>query len=493
MFVLLIVSLFTSRIVLVTLGVSDYGTYNIVGGVVILFSFLNSALTSATQRFLNFSLGKGDEEALHKVYCMSMSIYFILSLMVILLAETIGLWFVNTQLNLPIERMGAVNWVYQFSILTFVLNMLRIPDNATLLAFERMDFYAYLSLIDAVLKLVIAYSLYISPIDKLIFYGLLLLVVNVIVNVCYHSYCVHSFKSTARYNFLWDQTLFKQLFSFSSWSLFGSSATVVAQYGLNILVNIFYGVTLNAALGLANQVSNCVTQFYTNFQTAFNPQIVKNYASGKKEDFFKLIYGASKFSFFLMFIVSLPLMFEIDKVLNIWLVEVPKYTGVFCQLILTFYMIEALAAPMWMAVQATGKIKIYQILVSFINFFTLPFVYVVLAIGYPVWSVWIVRILINIVILIYRLFYLRKLLGLDILKFLKYSILPSTLVPIITVPFVYLWYISCTGYWTNLITTIVFSVLITILCIFFIGLTAVERAKFSSLALTKLHISHRCL
>ncbi|MBM6993136.1 MAG: lipopolysaccharide biosynthesis protein, partial [Prevotella sp.] len=342
MFVIMIVSLFTSRVVLQVLGTSDYGTYNIIGGVVVLFSFINGALTSATQRYLNFYIGKNDPQGTQNVFSMSMNIYILLSVIFLVLAETIGLWFVDTQLNIPPERMNAALWVYQFTVFTFMLNLTRIPYNASLIAYEKMDFYAYLSLLDVILKLVIVYLLYISPVDKLIFYGFLLMMVNVVDNVAYRVYCHKKFQ-TCHYQRKWDRSMAKELFGFSGWSLFGNLANVGAQQGLNILVNIFYGVTLSAALGIANQVSSYIVQFFTNFQTAFNPQIVKYYASGEITKFFKLIFRASKLSYYLMLLISFPFMLKINGILNLWLVDVPQYTAIFCQLILVFYLLEALA------------------------------------------------------------------------------------------------------------------------------------------------------
>lgn len=485
MFVIMAVSLFTSRVILDMLGESDYGTYNIIGGIVVLFSMFSQSLTSATLRFLNFTLGQKDEDKTHRVFCMSMNLYYILSTILLLLAETIGLWFVNTQLNIPADRMIAANWIYQFSVITFILNLIRIPYNASLIAYEKMDFYAYLSLLDGALKLLIVYMLYLSPIDKLIFYGFLLLMVNVIDNVCYRVYCNRHFKTT-HYKWLWDKSLLKDLFGFSGWSLFGSAASVLSQQGLSIIVNIFFGVVLNAALGIANQISGVISQFYTNFQTAFNPQIVKYYASGEKDKFLYLINRSSKFSFFLMFIISLPIILEIDKILSLWLVKVPEYTGIFCQLILIFFMIEALQGPLFMSIQATGKIRNYQLLVSVINFTTLPVVYLCLKIGLPVWSVWVARILIDIVISVARIQYLQKHISLNILNYTKECLLPIFLTVIAVLPVPLLSAIYLPGYWANFILTIILSLLASIIGIYLIGLNSNERATITEFFLSKI-------
>lgn len=485
MFVILVVSLFTSRVILQVLGASDYGIYNIIGGVVVLFSFINGALTAATQRYLNFYIGRKDQQKTHDVFCMSMNIYIVLSGIFLVLAETVGLWFVNTQLNIPEGRMYAANWIYQFTVFSFMLNLTRIPYNASLIAYEKMDFYAYLSLLDVILKLGIVYLLYVSPIDKLIAYGFLFMLTDLVDNIIYRIYCKRKF-TTASYHWIWNKSLFKELLSFSSWSLFGNAANVFVQQGLNILVNIFYGVTLNAALGVANQVASKVVQFFSNFQTAFNPQIVKYYAEGKKEEFFKLIYRSSRLSYYLMFIVSFPLMLKIDDVLNLWLVDVPKFTGIFCQLILVFYLIEAVTGPLWMSVQATGKIKTYQLLVSIVNFINLPVIYICLKVGFPVWTVWAVRIVIDIAIYIVRCIYLKINLGMPLYQYYKEVLQPVLLVTVISLPLPILFEENIRGYWINLFGSLSLSVICAFFAIVYLGLKKNEREKIKSLVEAKL-------
>ena len=299
MFVMMAVSLYTSRVVLEVLGETDYGIYNIIGGVVVLFSFFNGALLQATQRFLNFELGKKNIEGLERIFCMSMNAYLILSFIFLILAETIGLWFVNTQLNIPADRMTAANWVYQFSIATFIIRLIRVPYNATIIAYERMSFFAYMSLFEVILKLLMVYLLYAIKWDKLSFFAFFYTLLPILIYFIYKLYCNKHFYITW-YKRIWDGQIFRQLFSFSGWSLFGSVANLLANQGLNILVNIFHGVSVNAALGIANQISAKVTQFLTNFQMAFNPQIVKKYAAGEMNSLYKLIYSASKISYFII-------------------------------------------------------------------------------------------------------------------------------------------------------------------------------------------------
>lgn len=486
MFVILIVSLFTSRVILQVLGASDYGVYNIIGVVVVLFSFINGALTAATQRYLNFYIGRNDLQKTHNVFCMSMNIYIVLSGIFLVLAETIGLWFVNTQLNIPNDRMYAANWIYQFTVFSFMLNLTRIPYNASLIAYEKMDFYAYLSLLDVTLKLGIVYLLYISPIDKLIAYGFLYMLTDLTDNLIYRVYCKKKFKP-ASFHWIWDKELFKELLSFSGWSLFGNAANVVAQQGLNILVNIFYGVTLNAALGIANQVASKVVQFFSNFQTAFNPQIVKYYAEGQEEEFFKLIFRTSRLSYFLMLIISFPIILKIDVILDLWLVEVPKYTGIFCQLILIFYLIEALSGPLWMSIQATGDIKNYQMMMSLLIFVNIPLIYICLKIGMPVWTVWGVRILIEVVTFIFRCFYLKGKIHLPLSKYAEDVLLPVFLSTQLVLPLPIIFEQTVENKYVNFVGSIFLSLVCTAFVTFYVGLKRTEREKIVAIIKRKMN------
>ena len=317
------VTLYTSRIVLNALGVEDFGIYNIVGGVVILFSFINNALSSATQRFLNFEIGRGDVLGTKRVFSMSLTIHLFVALFVVLLAETVGLWFLNTQMNIPTERMAAANLVYQFSILTVCISFVQIPYYASVVAYEKMSFFAYIAIIEVILKLLIVVLLIYVGFDKLRLYSILTFLVAVLVFVCYKYYC-NTRLDLSRYKYFWDKILFSKLLNFSGWMLFGAAAGVSATQGVNILLNIFYGVTVNAAMGISTQVNSAVNKFVSNFQTAFMPQITKLYAIGDFEHLRKLIGQSSRFSFLLLFALACPLMLNIDFVLKLWLKTVPE-------------------------------------------------------------------------------------------------------------------------------------------------------------------------
>lgn len=485
MFIMLAVGLYTSRVVLHVLGASDYGIYNIIGGIVVLFSFFNNALKIPTQRFLNFNLGKKDIDSVHRVFCMSMNAYFILSFIFFVLAETIGLWFVITQLNIPTNRSNAALWAYQFSVITFIVNLLRIPYNATIIAYERMDFYAYVSLIEVILKLAVVYLLYITPYDKLIIYALLYTIIPIMMNITYKIYCNKKFAIT-RYKPIWDSKIFRSLFGFSGWSLFGSIANMSAQQGINILVNIFYGVTVNAAVGIANQVTTNVYQFISNFQTAFQPQIVKTYAANEKENFYGLIFRSAKFSYYMMFLLALPIILTTQDILEIWLVEVPEYTAIFCQLILGFLIIECVAAPLWMAVQATGNIKRYQILMAICIFMNFPLTYIVFKIGMPVYYAWIIRIFVNLITISVRCMYMKKYLDFPIYIFFEKVIRPIFIVSIISIPIPFLISTTIASGIKNIITVTIGSILISLFFIYILGLNVNEKKFINDILLHKI-------
>lgn len=485
MFVMMFTALFTSRIVLQVLGETDYGIYNIIGGVVVLFSFLNSALLQATQRFLNFNLGKKDEETTHKVFCMSLNSYFILSVIFLILGETIGLWFVDTQLNIPENRMHAAHWVYQFSLLTFVINLIRVPYNATIIAYERMDFYAYLSLGEVVLKLIVVYLLYITTFDKLVFYSFLYTLVPLFITLLYKLYCNRHFP-ISHYKRFWDKNMFNQLFSFSGWSLLGNLANLAASQGLNILINIFYGVTVNTALGIANQISSNVFHFISNFQVAFNPQIVKSYAANETERLNSLIFSSSKLSFFLLFIIAFPLILNMDFVLNLWLVDVPQYTAIFSKLILCFFLIEALSAPLWMFVQATGRIRNYQILIGILIFLNFPLAYLVLKYEFPVYYVWIARIIVNVIVFSARCIYMKNNYEFPLNQYCIKVLFPIATVTIITIPCSILVWNIIDGYWPQFLLSCLFTVMFTLTVIYIGGLTHNEKKFVAELVRKKI-------
>lgn len=474
MLLIMAVTLYTSRVVLEVLGVEDFGIYNIVGGVVVLFSFINNAMATATQRFLNFELGRNDIKEVGRVFSMSMTAHISIALLVLLLAETIGLWFLLTQMNIPDGRMNAAVWCYQFSILTTCVQIIRVPYNACIIAYERMSFYAYISILEVILKLLIVFLLSIGGFDKLILYSILMFLVTVAVCYAYKIVCNRNF-NISRYSFFWDKTLYKKLMSFSGWSLFGSAANVGAQQGLNILLNIFCGVTVNAAIGIANQVSSAVYSFVSNFQTAFNPQIVKSYAAGEKDYFVELVFKGSKYSYFLLFIIALPVYVCCRECLEIWLVNVPEHAVSFCKLMILFLLLDAIQGPLWMSVQATGKIRNYQLLMSLMILMNLPFSYLFLKMEYAPEVVLIVKVVVNLAIYIVRIIYLNVLYSFPGIQYLREVIARVLLVTLVVYPLTNAFYQHGEKGFTQIVLIVLSSFILNISVITIIGLNKKER------------------
>lgn len=467
------VGLYTSRIVLNTLGVEDFGIYNIVGGIVVLFSFLSNALTAAIQRFLTFELGRKDFAQFQKIFNLSLIVYGGLSLLIVLLAETIGLWFLNTYLNLPTDKIYASNWVYQFTIATFVFSLLRTPYNATIIAHEKMNFYAYISIAEVSLKLLVVFALVYGSYDKLILYALLLSVVSFIINGIYYAYCTNKF-SECRLQFYWDTAKLKELLSFSSWSLFGSLSVVGSNQGVNIILNIFFGVVVNAAMGIANQVCNAVNQFVSNFQIAFNPQIVKLHAQGEQKQLITLIFSSAKISFFLLVFLSLPILIETDTILTLWLKVVPEHTSSFCRLIILALLIDTFSGPLWMAVQASGKIKKYQLVISSIFWLNVIFTYVLFELGFAPTTAFGIRVIINVVLLATRIYLLKQMIQFPAQDFLQSVILKAAIVTLLAAIFPMVTHLYTEGVNGLCLTTVVSCIALggSIFCI---GLNSSER------------------
>ncbi|MDB4366659.1 MATE family efflux transporter, partial [Akkermansiaceae bacterium] len=353
------VSLYTSRIVLNTLGVEDFGIYNVVGGVVMMFSFLNASMSTATQRFLSFEIGKKNLNELEKTFSMSINIHVIIAIFVFIFAETIGLWFLNHKLVIPIYRLEVANWVYQFSVFSLMVSIIRVPFNSLIIAHERMKVFAYVSIFEAILKLLLVLLLIRLEFDKLQMYSILIFIVTIIVCLTYWLYCNNNFKNT-RYIFCWKNKLFKTLISYGGWNLFGGISGVAMQNGLNILLNLFFGPIVNAARAISFQVNATVNGFVSSFQIAMYPQIVKSYAKDEVKYMHKIIFQGSKYSFYLLLFVTLPILMETESVLTYWLGIVPEYTVLFCRLVLINSLIDCISGPLMSATQATGKIKAYQ-------------------------------------------------------------------------------------------------------------------------------------
>lgn len=431
MLFMMTVSLYTSRVVLSTLGVEDFGIYNVVGGVVTMFSFINSAITSSTQRYLTFELGRGNIRQLQKVFTTSVIIHMLISLLIVVLAEIIGLWFLYNKMTIPTERMDAAFWVFQMSTLTMVVLIMSVPYNATIIAHEKMSIFAYISVLEIVLKLLIVYLLQIGHFDKLKLYVFLIFAVQLLIRLIYGRYCSRHFMES-RLKKIWDGKLFKTMLSFAGWNLWGNCAAVTFSQGVNILLNMFFGPMINAARGVAVQVQSAINQFSFNFQTALNPQITKSYAVGDYSYMHNLIYKSSKFTFFLLLMLSMPVMFETDMVLSIWLKEVPDYTVPFLRLMLCVTIIDAVANPLMISAQATGNVKRYQSIVGGVLLAILPISYVSLKLGGSPTSVFVVHLCVCIIAFTVRLFIIRSMIQLSLRGYVRNVIVKCTVVTIVS-------------------------------------------------------------
>jgi len=418
MLFMMIVSLYTSRVILNALGVEDFGIYNVVGGVVAMFSVISGSLSAAISRFITYELGKGDQSKLNKIFSASVTIQLLLSLIIVVLIESVGVWFLNAKMTIPAERMTAANWVLQFSIVTFVINLISVPYNAAIIAHERMSAFAYISILEAVCKLTIAFLIMVSPMDKLIFYAILMCMVSVIVRFTYGHYCKKHF-AECTYHFHWDADILKKMFGFAGWNFIGASSAVLRDQGGNIVINLFYGPTVNAARGIAIQVNSAIMGFVSNFMTVLNPQITKSYASGDREYMMTLIFQGARLSFYMLLLLSLPVLVNTHYILVLWLKLVPEHAVLFVQLILIFAMSESISNPLVTAMLATGKIRNYQIVVGGLQMMNLPISYVCLRFGCIPETVLVVAIAISQCCLAARLYMLRRMIGLSSIQYMK--------------------------------------------------------------------------
>lgn len=475
------ISLYTSRVVLNELGIDDYGIYNVVGGIVAMFHVISGALSSAISRFITFELGRDNTDKLKKVFSSAITIQIFIAIIIIILAESIGLWFLNNKMVIPIDRLNAAHWVYQFSIVTFAINLISVPYNAAIIAHEKMSAFAYIGIIEVISKLGISLAIAISPIDRLIFYGLMLMIIAVIIRVIYTYYCKKYFKECSEYKFIFDKELFKEMFGFAGWNFIGSSSAVLRDQGGNILINMFNGPEVNTARGLAMQVSAAIQGFVTNFMTALNPQITKSYASGQYDYMMTLIFQGARLSYYILLLLSLPVIFNAQYLLSLWLETVPDHTVVFVQLILIFAMSESLAAPLVTAMLATGEIRNYQLVVGGLQLLNLPISYVLLRNGYAPEVIFIVAIFISVCCEMARLYMLRKMIKLPVRSFISkvyFNVIGVTLIASI-IP--YLFVVNLEVSFLNFLVCCLICVMSTMISIYFIGCDRNDRVLVKKL------------
>lgn len=484
MFCSMVISLFTSRIILDSLGVDNFGIYNVVGGFVAMFALMSSALTNSISRFLTFELGKGDTEKLKRVFSTSLNVMFALSIVVLLVGETVGLWFLNYKVNIPIERMEAANLVYQLSIATFIMGLVSVPYNASIVSHEKMTAFAYIGIFEIAMKLVIVYTLYVSPFDKLKTYAILLFLLSLSIRLIYGIYCNRHFQET-HYKFVFDKPLLRQMTGFAGWNFLAQGAYQLNGSGVNLLINIFFGVTLNAARGIAYQVNNAVCQFTSNFMVALTPQITKSYAAGELAEMHKLIFRGAKFSYFLTLFFLIPICVETEYILNLWLIEVPDYTVSFVRWTLYITAINMFSGTLIPALHATGNIKRYMIIVGLVEITNFPLTYIAFKLGAdPLYSYYI-YFGVYLVLMFLRLYLIKDLIKMSGKQFVSEVYVKSAVVTALAaiLPLL-LMFIMPDGF-LRLVTICVVSAVSTIVSVYAFGFTVDEKAMVVNFARNK--------
>lgn len=486
MFITMSVQLYTSRVILENLGVTDYGIYSIVGSFIVMFTFISGPLEAATQRFMTFELGRGNENRINVVFNMSMFSHILLALCLALVIELAGIWYINNKMQMPVERLPAALWTFHFSVFALTVNLCKTPFSSLIVAYERMSYYAYVSIIDVALKLLSATALAYFAVDKLKLYAVNITLVSIIGFIILWIYCKSQFKQI-KLLYVWDRRLFKDMTSFSGWTMFGSVASMTSNQGLNILLNYFFGVVVNAAMGIATQVSSAVNQFVENFQIAFRPQIVKYYAAGDKTNLYSLMCNATKISTILFLAIACPVMFNIEFLLEIWLKNPPGQTGQFTIMFFLMAYIATLAAPLVMVVQATGTIKKYQMVVSSCIMLTILFSVILLNLGVSAITVLFTKLLVDMLCYLVRLLFVRKFIRLSIRYYTIKALLPNFRLILISI--LYMLFVNSFFYagWIKLITTTLLFFIAYIPLVLYLGFNKSERMKVCGYIFSKVN------
>lgn len=417
MLFLMIVNLYTSRVVLNTLGVEDFGIYSVVGGVVAMFTLISGALSTAISRFITYELGRENQENLNKIFSSAVTTQLALAILIIIIAEVIGVWFLNMKMTIPSTRVNAANWVFQISLITFIIKLLSVPYNASIIAHEKMSAFAYIGILEAIGQLIVACLITYSPIDKLIFYSVLMCTLALIVRCTYAYYCKRHF-TECTYRLIWNKQLLKQMFSFAGWNFIGTASAVLRDQGGNILINLFNGPIVNAARGISIQVNTAIQAFISNFMLALNPQIIKSYAGNDHQYMLMLIFQGARLSYYMLLFLSLPILLNTQYILAFWLKNVPEHSVLFVRLILILAMSDSISNPLITTIQATGKIRNYQLLVGGLQLLNFPISYFLLLKGYFPEIVVVVAIVLSQVCLLARLYMLKKIIKFPVKKFL---------------------------------------------------------------------------
>ena len=487
MLLVMAITLYTSRVILQVLGASDYGIYNVVGGVVTMLAFLNNSLGASTSRFLTYELGVGDKEKLKKTFSASLNLHLFIALLVLVLGETVGLWFFYEKLVIPEERMDAAFWVYQFSIITTMVAFTQVPYNASLISHENMSIYAYIGLYEAISQLAIVYLLTVSPIDKLVFYALLLMVNKILIQTFYRIYTAKKYDE-CRFGIVKDGVLYKKLLSYSGWELFGGLAVVCQGQGMNIVLNLFFGPIVNAARAIAVQIQTAITVFVQNFLTAIRPQVIKSHAEGNITRMYNLTFAGAKYSYLLTLCIVLPLIFEINFVLSIWLGnDVPDNTAIFSVIVLVTYLMETFHLASLMAYHAIGKIKLGNIVGGSLMITALPLAYILLKMGFPAYSAFVSIFVVNLTQMFFGWYIVHRYVPFCYRSLIKRVYIPDFLITLISIiPPLLITRMMVPG-WTRLITLLFSTEIVLLLSTYLIALTRDERERVNTLIKNKLH------
>lgn len=477
------IGLFTTRVFLQVLGIENVGIYNIVGGIVSMFSLLNGSLTNACSRYIAYDIGRNDNEHLKRIFSTSVTIHITLGIIIIIVAEIVGVWFLNTHINIAPDRLYAANWAFQCSLITFFLNLINTPYQSLIISYEKMGAFAYMSIFDVTCKLLILYLLQlITQYDKLIMYAILMCSVSLISFLIYRCYCIKQFKVAKKVPLKIHRDLFKEMFSYAGWNFFGTGSMMLRNQGIDIVLNIFFGVAINAAKSVSNQIQGAIYSFVSNFQMAINPQITKSYAIRDLERTTFLINQGSRFSFFLLLFLSMPIIILINPILEVWLSEIPPYTAIFVQLTFIYLLLDTLSRLIIIAIMATGNIKKYQIVVGGTKLLAVPitFIYIKYFHGSPITGL-IVNIALEIICLYQRLLFARKIIKLNIRNYVKDVVIKSWLIAVLAyiIPVLFS-RIPIPNIWITLIVNTIVCTIFSACVIYVLGLTKKEKQLLTS-------------
>jgi O-antigen/teichoic acid export membrane protein len=484
---LMLVSLYTVRVVLNTLGVEDYGIYNVVAGVVTMFGFLSNTMAAASQRYFSFAIGRGNSERLQQIFSLSLIIFALIVIMVLIIAETIGLWFVINKLTIAPERKEAALWVYQCSIVSFLFTILPAPYMAMIIANEDMNIYAYVSIVEAVLKLAVGFVLGYFAWDKLKLYGILMCGVPVINTAIYHIICVIKYRE-CKFRFYWDRALFKEIAGFVGWSMFGNLSGMFRGNAVTILLNQYFNPIIVVARNISMQINAAVISISNNFNIALEPQIVKHFSAGEKEQMYRLISRSAKTAYFLMFILAVPVMVEMQFLLSLWLTIVPPYTVVFARLVIIESLVSSLCFPIGSAAHASGEMRLYQGVLGIMHLVFFMITWLLLRLGLPAVSVFYVSIGAASVVSIIRLLIVRYLISYPLRMFFHEVIIPVFLVTLCSSVLPAMVYFILRESIFRFFITLITGVVIPCFFIYNFGLNEMERCRIREIIFNRLNI-----